>query len=52
MGCVSLFFKTELGVERISKPDTTDDSPEASHPSGFTDWEERDREFQVSGVVP
>jgi hypothetical protein len=51
MGCVSLFFKTELGVEHISKSDTKDESPEASHPSGFTDWEERDREFQVSDAV-
>jgi len=52
MGCVSLFCKTELGVERVSNPDTTDDNPEASHSSGVTDWEEKDRDFQVSDTVP
>ena len=52
MGCVSLFCKTELGVERVSKPDTTDDSPEASRSTGVMDWEEKDRDFQVSDAAP
>jgi hypothetical protein len=51
MGCVSLFCKTEVGVERVSKPDNTDDSPEASHLAGVMDWEEKDREFQVGDVT-
>lgn len=52
MECVSLFFTTELGEELVLQPDTMGDSPEASHSSCFVDWEEKDREFQVSDVVP
>jgi E3 ubiquitin-protein ligase LRSAM1 len=40
------FLSKELGVEHVSKPDTTGDSPVASHSSGVTDWEEKDRDFQ------
>jgi len=52
MGFVSLLCTTELGVEHVSKPDTTGDSPVASHSSGVTDWEEKDRDFQVSDAEP
>jgi len=41
------FLSKELGVEHVSKTDTMDDSPEASHSSGVTEWEEKDREFQA-----
>ena len=51
MGFVSLFCTTELGVEHVSKQDTTDDSAEASRSSGVTDWEEKDRDFQVSNTA-
>jgi len=52
MGFVSLFCTTELGVEHVSKPDATVDSPMASHSSGVMDWEEKDREFQVRDAAP
>ena len=52
IGCISLFCKTELGVEHISEPDTKDDRYEGSHSSGVTDWEEKDRDFQVSDAAP
>jgi hypothetical protein len=52
MECGSLFCKTELGVEHVSQPVTMDDSPEASHSSSVTDWEETDRDFQASDAVP
>jgi hypothetical protein len=48
--CVTV-LNTELGVKRVLQPDTAIDSPEASHSSGVTDWEEKDREFQVSDAV-
>jgi hypothetical protein len=51
-GCVSLFCKTELGVEHVSKPDTTDNSPKASHSFRVVDWEEKERFWQVSGAAP
>lgn len=49
--CVTV-LNTELGVEHVLQPDAMIDSPEASNSSGVTDWEERDREFQVSDAVP
>jgi hypothetical protein len=55
MECDAVCFtvcKTELGVQHVSKPDATDDSPEASQSSGFMDWEEKDRDFQVRDATP
>jgi hypothetical protein len=45
-------LNAELGEEHVSQPDTVIGSPEASNSSGVTDWEEKDREFQVSDAVP
>jgi hypothetical protein len=49
---MSFFYKTELGVEYISQSDSMDEAPEAFHSSNVMDWEEKDRNFQVSDTVP
>jgi hypothetical protein len=48
---MSFFHKTELGMEYISHSDAADEGPETSHSSNVTDWEEKNRDFQVSGTV-
>jgi hypothetical protein len=48
---VSLFHKTELGVKYIPHSDAADKGPDTSHSSSVLDWEEKERNFQVSGTV-
>jgi hypothetical protein len=48
---VSLFHKTELGVKYIPHSDDADKGPDTAHSSSALDWEEKERNFQVSGTV-
>lgn len=47
----SCYKKTELGVEYISHSDSVDEGHEVFRPSSVMDWEEKDRNFQVSSIV-
>jgi hypothetical protein len=38
-------------VEYIPHSDAADKGPDTSHSSSVLDWEEKDRDFQVSGAV-
>jgi hypothetical protein len=38
-------------VEYVSHSDASDKNPDTSHSSSVLDWEEKDRDFQVSCTV-
>jgi hypothetical protein len=42
---------TELGIEYISQSESMDEEAEVHNPSNVMDWEDKDRNFQVSDTI-